>query len=662
MTLLTPLGLLGLIGILILIIIYIIKPNFQQKVVSSTFIWQLSLKYRKRRLPTSKLRNILLIICQILILASCAAVLAQPAQILKVQTEQAEIVAIIDASASMRAESDGVTRFERAVREVQDLAEQTFAGNGFVSVIVCEKNASFLVQRAEATDSDVVIRQLSGLLSGDIDGCKYGVSDVNDGVTLCESIVIENPSARIFIYTDATYGYVPDGIEVVNMANEEEWNVSILNAYTELADNYYTVTVEVASYGKDVTIDLMLDVYGPNTSDRNDNTDSRSISAQVDCVRDTTVTVVFDPSISKQEEADLRSTDAVKYVAIKDDHFYSYQSIHVTVNEDDSLSVDNTYDIYGGQKQVLKMQYYSSLPNNFFKGIFSMFQEKYGKNWDIQYTEVNSGNPAVTGFDFYVFEHTMPSVLPTDGVVLLMDPDSAPNHSGFQVGGMQDFNRKSITFAGEDVDHPIMAGIHPDNITVSRYTKLKSYDISAYDVLMTCGTEPMLLVKNQDDAALGECPKMVVMPFSFHYSNLSILMDWPVLMMNVFEYFFPVMVDGYSFEVDEFVSIRARGQKVEVSSAYFEGELTEFPTMLQLTLPGTYTLSQVTFAGEEVVENIYVKVPNTESNIFAAGGSIVNPYHEQDLSDFYRDLVVFIAAALVALLFAEWWLQSRENA
>ena len=46
MTLLTPLGLLGLIGIIVLIIIYIIKPNYQQKFISSTYVWKLSLKYR----------------------------------------------------------------------------------------------------------------------------------------------------------------------------------------------------------------------------------------------------------------------------------------------------------------------------------------------------------------------------------------------------------------------------------------------------------------------------------------------------------------------------------------------------------------------------------------------------------------------------------------
>lgn len=67
MTLLLPLGLLGLVSLLILLLIYILRPNYQQKLVSSTFIWKLSLKYKKNRIPISKLRNILLIICQLLL-------------------------------------------------------------------------------------------------------------------------------------------------------------------------------------------------------------------------------------------------------------------------------------------------------------------------------------------------------------------------------------------------------------------------------------------------------------------------------------------------------------------------------------------------------------------------------------------------------------------
>ena len=83
MSLLVPLGLLGLLGIVVLIIIYILKPNYQQKLVSSTFIWKLSLKYRKKKIPVSTLRNILIIICQVLILTACAAILANPVRIVK---------------------------------------------------------------------------------------------------------------------------------------------------------------------------------------------------------------------------------------------------------------------------------------------------------------------------------------------------------------------------------------------------------------------------------------------------------------------------------------------------------------------------------------------------------------------------------------------------
>lgn len=78
MTLLLPLGLLGLVSLAVLILIYILRPNYQQKLVSTTFIWKLSLKYKKNRIPISKLRNLLILCCQILLLVSLALMMAQP--------------------------------------------------------------------------------------------------------------------------------------------------------------------------------------------------------------------------------------------------------------------------------------------------------------------------------------------------------------------------------------------------------------------------------------------------------------------------------------------------------------------------------------------------------------------------------------------------------
>ena len=78
MKLLIPLGLLGLLGLVLLFLIYILKPNYQQKAVSSTYIWKLSLKYKKKRVPVSRLRHLLILLCQVFILCGAAFVLSNP--------------------------------------------------------------------------------------------------------------------------------------------------------------------------------------------------------------------------------------------------------------------------------------------------------------------------------------------------------------------------------------------------------------------------------------------------------------------------------------------------------------------------------------------------------------------------------------------------------
>ena len=111
---LTPLGFLGLLGLVALIIIYIIKPNFQNKIISSTYIWKKSLKYKKKRIPISKLRNILLFICQVLAITAASLILAQPHLSDEDADKGEDAVIIIDASASMLSRDGGMTRFERA--------------------------------------------------------------------------------------------------------------------------------------------------------------------------------------------------------------------------------------------------------------------------------------------------------------------------------------------------------------------------------------------------------------------------------------------------------------------------------------------------------------------------------------------------------------------
>ena len=138
MSWLAPLGFIGLIGIVALIVIYIIKPNYQQKVITSTFVWRRSLKFRKKKLPVSKLQNLLIFLCQLLILTTLGLLLARPVVMNEKIGDENEKIIIIDASASMLIEEQGSTRFARAIDEAKLLVSATYEQGGVVSVILAD--------------------------------------------------------------------------------------------------------------------------------------------------------------------------------------------------------------------------------------------------------------------------------------------------------------------------------------------------------------------------------------------------------------------------------------------------------------------------------------------------------------------------------------------
>ena len=177
---LVPIGFLGLLGVVALIVIYVIKPNYQNKLISSTYVWRLSLKYKKKRLPVNKLQNILQFICQLLILTICGLLLAQPVLAATESTDPKEKVIIIDASASMRIESNGGTRFERAIEEAKTLAETAFTSGSKVSVIVADASPDGYLVRKQLTSED------SALLYEALDSleCTYGTADIETAVDL----------------------------------------------------------------------------------------------------------------------------------------------------------------------------------------------------------------------------------------------------------------------------------------------------------------------------------------------------------------------------------------------------------------------------------------------------------------------------------------------
>ena len=92
-----------------------------------------------------------------------------------------------------------------------------------------------------------------------------------------------------------------------------------------------------------------------------------------------------------------------------------------------------------------------------------------------------------------------------------------------------------------------------------------------------------------------------------------------------------------------------------------EKTFTEFPATVELKNPGVYTVTQTILSGTEVMENFYVRIPAGESNILSVEDALTNPVFFEAREDSNLDLLLYLAIALVALLFAEWWLHTREQ-
>jgi hypothetical protein len=187
MSLLAPLGLIGLISLGVLILIYLLKPNYQKKVISSTFVWKLSLKYKKRKLPINYFRDILILICQIIIFTCCSFILARPIITSDSAKLRAEKIIIIDASVSMRTTLKDESRFERAVDEASDLVVETLNGDGVVTVIMATDEPYFVVQRADANAKKTVLEDLNALVEGD-NKCSYTKANLEKAMALADSI------------------------------------------------------------------------------------------------------------------------------------------------------------------------------------------------------------------------------------------------------------------------------------------------------------------------------------------------------------------------------------------------------------------------------------------------------------------------------------------
>ena len=593
------------------------------------------MKYKRKKIPISKFRNILIFICQVLVLSLCAIILAQPI----IRENQApaivEKVAIIDASANMRTAYDRESRFERAIFEAELLAEEVFEEEGYFTLILAGTEATYYAQRVTAENSFDFFADLQNLVKGEDNDmmCSYGTGDIEGAIDLAQKIVDQNASAEVYFYT--ANEYLDDGgaVNVVDVSQNGEWNAAILNCEAILEENYYVFKATVATYDRDVDLMVNFEVKGIN------GTAQTFINPPmpVRCNSDQIKTVSFVTQNSSMP-------------------IFEFESVRVYLTEADSFVEDNDFYIYGGVKPELNIYYYNPHAPIFTEGVLMNARSLF-KNWSINLKVSNkaieSKDIVTTGYDFYVYEGIggAPDVLPTDGVVFLIDVDKAPE--GLPVVRGNDVNGDFTLAFGET--HPLTNYLTPENVVVHRYNKLLQYE--GFKPLLYCAGDPVLLVKDTPEQ------KVVLMQFGVGFSYLSVFPEFPTLMYNIFMHFLPATLQSHAYDINQEIQLNARGEELLVESVKgnYKEELKELPAKIVLTKPGTYTLTQTPLSGVPVVEQFFVKIPALESNISQTYDMLYELIVPQKKLSDDLDLLLYFAAALVAFVVIERLLQAMNS-
>ena len=648
MSWLTPLGFLGLIGLIVLILIYIIKPNYQNKIISSTFVWKLSLKYKKNKMPLNKLRNILIFLCQVFVITSCAFILAQP--FLASETEETnKKVLIIDASASMMTATGSYTRFERAVDEARKEVDKVLEmENGEVSIILAGDSASFLVQNATAKNRAQIKTALDSLVDSEAgSACTFGDADIDGAIKLSEEMTALAANTEVILYTDTEY-IDPGRVKIHPVRDVNDWNASILDVRAISFDGALRFEIDVACYGKNDTLRVYCDIEGVrNDTTKGDETITLNLVADVNCSNDEVQTIVF--GIEYEDDMGYELTEVVDVDA--------YDKVSVRIDERDSLEYDNSFYLYGGTKHPLRVLYASTVPNNFFSTQLLVLREQLKYRWNVivtPFTVTEDDLPPTKGYDLYIYEHYVPEMLPDDGVVLLSDPGRVPDNAGFRLGGTRTTpDDEDLNFLSIVESHPITKSVDAEKIHLWKYMEITSYD--GYTPLLSCEGNTVMIAKNDPDS------KIVVMSFSLHYSDLAVLLDFPMMIYNIVEYYTPSTVTQYVFDAGESVTLGSRSEELKIMGPGIDTVITEFPFTLPLKYTGVYTVEQTPISNEEVYDKFFVRMPASESNINSVEDSLDNPYFVPAKGVDNMDLLFYLSIALVLLLFVEWWLHTREQ-
>jgi len=653
MNFLNPSALWLLSAVPVLILVYIIKTQHEERRISSTFIWKRSEQLIKKKMPWQILRRSILFVLQLLTVILIALIASRPT--MQVNGKGEEWILILDGSASMKTQTDGSTRFERAVSEAEALIADMGYGNK-ATVIYTGERTAYMINRSDSLSQ--VTATLEALTCSDYAG------DFDTALNLARLIQQENPYAKIYYFSDKNYTDTSD-VTVINVALENEWNVAVksLSVTEESGNAVFMATV--TSYGKDATVTTALLING-----------NVVCAKAVPCKAGEPTNVYFTAS-------DMSSPVKAG----------SFSLAEVYAEAEDGNVSDNSFYLCETVKTEKKVLLISSQPV-FLQNLLVAFDDykvtAYQTVADALRSMVDHDDPeaelptTVSGYDLYLFDGVLPETLPTDGVVWIFGVKDMPESLSLPLSAEAE-TLKTTDENGNETDTGLVAGNYlsfaADTGEAAYAAMTRFYEAShiavkslypyeagsAWQTILKCGEWPAVLVPSSYDS------RMVVFAFDLHNSNLPLLVDYPELFADMADYCFVKMLDESEFELGDAVTVTRLPKAESVSLTHPNGETfvllpVDAPRAFTVNEPGLYVINQkVRVSGRATEQNFafYVHTSAGESDTGFNGGALytVDDIGAPDVGEGNGavEIWLYLAIALLIVMMTEWWVYYREQ-
>lgn len=510
MTLLSPLALLLLALIPPIIALYLLKLRRQDRVVSSTYLWQRFVRDVEANAPWQKLRRNLLLLLQILFLLFLILALARPTTPAEGMAGQAAVL-ILDTSASMAATDggeNGQTRLDAARATARDLVAN-LPDNARVTVLAAA-GGEVETTASASQDRRQVLEALEAAQTTALN------SNLDPALALAEAIVAREPGAEIVLLSDgvvqlperlsASVRFVPVGQNGANQA------ISVLSI-TPNREGAATVFVQVSNYSQqpaqrrlvlyvDGSPFTVFDLAVPPGGHVEQFLENLPASAQ-------TVEAALTPAetdaltLDDRAWAVVRSTEPVQATLITPGNFFLQTALGLLKDQQLSSGLELTV-ISPEDWQA------ASLSNK----------------------SQSSNPPIFQPPTLHIFDSTVPDHLPPGHLLFIAPPAAVP--------GMFDVTGQTA--------NPVLRPAQADD------PLLKNVDLSATQILTTAVLSPTnwsrTIVATEISSNLptsiplllaGEVEgrRVAVLAFSLQQSDLPLRPAFPILMANLVNYLAP---------------------------------------------------------------------------------------------------------------------------